>query len=68
MLERLEVEADVVTIEGDPAGAVIEVADDRRADLVVVGSPEAGFLDRIAGLDVGGAVERRAHCDVLVVR
>jgi nucleotide-binding universal stress UspA family protein len=42
-------------------------AEDRHVDLIVVGTREAGLLERFLDPSVSGAVQRRAHCDVLVV-
>ena len=38
-----------------------------EADLIVVGTREPGFLDRVLGGDVSETVSRRAHRDVLIV-
>ncbi len=42
-------------------------ADQRDADLIVVGSRERGFLERLLGRSVDEAVARRAERDVLLV-
>ena len=39
----------------------------RNVDLIVVGTREAGLLERLLDPSVSGAVQRKAHCDVLVV-
>jgi nucleotide-binding universal stress UspA family protein len=52
---------------GDAAEGIVEVAERQDADLIVVGTREPGFLDRILSGDVGEAVSRRAHRDVLIV-
>jgi nucleotide-binding universal stress UspA family protein len=44
------------------------VADQRDADLIVVGSRERGFLERLLGRSVDEAVARRAERDVLLVQ
>ena len=38
-----------------------------RRTSIVVGTREPGFIDRMLGLSVSGAVQRKAPCDVLVV-
>jgi nucleotide-binding universal stress UspA family protein len=61
----LEGEYDVLL--GDPATEIVELAERRNADLIVVGTREPGLLKRLLGLSVSGAVQRKAHCDVLIV-
>ena len=52
---------------GDPATKILELAESRDADLIVVGTREAGLLERLIEPSVSGEVQRKAHCDVLVV-
>ena len=66
-LERRNLEVQYVATIGDAADGIIEAADRHDADLIVVGTREPGFLDRILGGDVSEAVSRRAHRDVLIV-
>jgi nucleotide-binding universal stress UspA family protein len=66
-LATREVEAEYVVETGDPAERLLEVADQRDADLIAVGSRERGFLDRLLGRAVDEAVARRAERDVLLV-
>lgn len=61
------VQADYHVTLGDPAGEIVALAERQRADLIVVGTREAGLLERLLGLSVSDAVEHRAHCDVLIV-
>jgi nucleotide-binding universal stress UspA family protein len=61
------VEAEYVVELGDPAERLLEVADQRNADLIVVGSCERGFLERLRGRSVDEAVARRSERDVLLV-
>jgi nucleotide-binding universal stress UspA family protein len=60
---QVEYEATV----GDAAQGIIDVAEKHDADLIVVGTREPGFVDRVLGGDVSEAVSRRAHRDVLIV-
>jgi nucleotide-binding universal stress UspA family protein len=60
--------AEYVAEIGDPADRLLELAERRDADLVVVGSRERGFLDRLLGRGVDEAVAGRAARDVLLVR
>jgi nucleotide-binding universal stress UspA family protein len=60
--------AEVELLEGPPADAILRVAEQRDADLIVMGT--RGVSD-LAGLLVGSVshkVMHSAHCPVLVVR
>jgi nucleotide-binding universal stress UspA family protein len=61
------VEADYVAEVGDPAERLLQVAEDRDAELIVVGSRERGLLERLLGHAVDEKLARRAHRDVLLV-
>lgn len=52
---------------GDPADAIVETAAQAGADLIVVGTREPSFLERVLGTSVSQAVSHHAHCDVLIV-
>jgi nucleotide-binding universal stress UspA family protein len=52
---------------GEPADTIVEVANSEHADLIVVGTREPRFLERVFGGSVSQGVARHAHCDVLVV-
>ncbi len=52
---------------GDPASAIVDLADRCGADLIVVGTRQPGLISSILGLSVSGSVKRKAHCDVLTV-
>jgi len=61
------IEADAVLGVGDPAEAIVQLAEERSADLIVVGTREPGFFERVLGHSVSAAVQRHALCDVLIV-
>lgn len=61
------VPAESVLGMGDPADAILELAEQRSADLIVVGTREPGFFERLMGHSVSESVQRHAHCDVLIV-
>ena len=67
ILEERGISAEAVTALGDPASTISRLAEERRADLVVVGSREIGLAQRLLGQSVSEAVARRTHCDVLIV-
>ncbi len=52
---------------GDPAEAIVQLAEERGADLIVVGTREPGLWERLLGNSVSAAVQRHARCDVLIV-
>jgi nucleotide-binding universal stress UspA family protein len=66
-LASRKVETEHVVELGDPAERLLEVAEQRDADLIVVGSRERGFLERLLGRSVDEAVARRSERDVLLV-
>jgi nucleotide-binding universal stress UspA family protein len=61
------VDAEYVAEVGDTTERLLAVAEEREADLLVVGSREHGFLEHLLGRPVDEAVAKRAGCDVLLV-
>jgi nucleotide-binding universal stress UspA family protein len=61
------VQAQSVLALGSAAEAIVELANEKGADLIVVGTREPGFFERLFGHSVSGSVQRHAHCDVLIV-
>jgi len=54
-------------VVGQPIAEIVEVAERRDADLIVVGTREPGLLERLLAGSVSQGVARHARCDVLIV-
>lgn len=53
---------------GDASDAIVELAAEVGADLIIVGTRHLNLVQSMLGLSVSGAVKRKAHCDVLTVQ
>ena len=67
LLREQGVEHEFVTSLGPADEEIVAQAEHRGADLIVVGTREPGFLQRLLAGSVSAGVARKAHCDVLVV-
>jgi len=54
-------------VVGEPVTEIVEVAEQHKTDLIVVGTREANFLERLLQGSVSQGVARHARCDVLIV-
>jgi hypothetical protein len=66
-LTELGVPHEFAGVVGEPIEEIVDVAERRDADVIVVGTREPRFLERLLGGSVSQGVARRAHCDVLIV-
>lgn len=57
----------LVLAVGHPAEVIVDVARDKDADMIVVGTRELSFYQRVLGQSTSDAVSHRARCDVLIV-
>ncbi len=53
--------------EGDPSKKIIEVAEEERCDLIIMGARKRNWLRKVFGDNVVNKVISRAPCPVLVV-
>ena len=67
MLEGLGVTAGYVLTTGHPSEAITKLAEERGAEVIVIGTRRKKFFDRLVEGSVLQEVVRRATCDVLVV-
>ncbi len=62
------VEVDVYARQGDPADAILDVAEERDADLIVVGNKGMTGAKRFLLGSVPNKVSHHAPCSVLIIR
>ena len=63
-----QVEVDVYPRQGDPADALLDVAEERQADLIVVGNKGMTGAKRFLLGSVPNKVSHHAPCSVLIIR
>ena len=68
--EAKQADVDVITHprEGDPADAILDIAEENNADLLVVGNKGMTGAKRFLLGSVPNKVSHHAPCDVLIVR
>jgi nucleotide-binding universal stress UspA family protein len=66
-LDGQGIQADYQPAVGEPADAIVQVAQERDADLIVVGTREPNLYQRVLGQSVSNAVAHKARVDTLIV-
>jgi nucleotide-binding universal stress UspA family protein len=66
-LEGQGITADYQPAIGEPADAIVQLAAQLGADMIVVGTREPNLIQRLTGQSVSESVTHHAHCDVLIV-
>ena len=67
LFAHADLKVEFAGVAGEPAQELIDAAERHQAELIVVGTREPGFLERLLGGSVSQDVARRARCDVLIV-
>ena len=68
LTDSFELDAEAIFTEGDPGHEVIRIAEERNADLIVLGTHGHTGWNRFTIGAVVSFVVKHAHCDVLAVR
>jgi nucleotide-binding universal stress UspA family protein len=66
-LGKSSVQVEFEGVVGEPVGEIVDAADRVDADLIVVGTREPGFIERLVTGSVSAGVARHASRDVLIV-
>jgi nucleotide-binding universal stress UspA family protein len=66
-LQGQGVQAQYISGLGHPAQTIAELAKEREADLIILGTREPGLISRLFGQSVSDQVAHHVHCDVLIV-
>jgi nucleotide-binding universal stress UspA family protein len=67
-VEQAGVKVEVHSREGDPADAILDVADDVNADLIVVGNRGMTGARRFLLGSVPNKISHHARCSVMIIR
>jgi nucleotide-binding universal stress UspA family protein len=67
-IEEAGLEVETFAREGDPADAILDVAEERSADLIVVGNKGMTGAKRFLLGSVPNKVSHHAPCSVLIIR
>ena len=67
-VKEQEVEVETYSREGDPADAILDVAEEQKADLIVVGNKGMTGAKRFLLGSVPNKVSHHAPCSVMIIR
>jgi len=67
-IKRAGVEVETFARQGDPADAILDVAEERSADLIIVGNKGMTGAKRFLLGSVPNKVSHHAPCSVLIIR
>jgi nucleotide-binding universal stress UspA family protein len=67
-LDREGLTASYIEAVGHEGGALVAAAEQRKADLIVIGAARESLVGRLLGHTVSDNVTHHARCDVLIVR
>jgi nucleotide-binding universal stress UspA family protein len=67
LFAEADLQLEFAGVAGEPAQELVDAAEQHRAELIIVGTREPSFLERLFGGSVSQDVARRARCDVLIV-
>jgi nucleotide-binding universal stress UspA family protein len=67
-IEGAGIEVDTYAREGDPADAILDVAEEQNADLIVVGNKGMTGAKRFLLGSVPNKVSHHAPCSVMIIR
>jgi nucleotide-binding universal stress UspA family protein len=67
-LEQMGIAASYIEAVGHEGDALVAAAEDRKADLIVLGAVHNSLVGRLLGHNVSDTVAHHAPCDVLFVR
>jgi nucleotide-binding universal stress UspA family protein len=67
-LDARGIEVEILAREGDPADAILDVAEEKRADLIVVGNKGMTGAKRFLLGSVPNKISHHAPCSVMIIR
>jgi nucleotide-binding universal stress UspA family protein len=66
-LEEQGVAAEYVPASGSPAETIVALAEQRGAELIIVGTHGPNLIERMLGQSVSQSVAHKSHTDVMIV-